>query len=48
MFATTVWANAFVKCGVRVNSIKPGLAWTQRLRGRIQALAPRENTTPVI
>ena len=48
MFANTVWANAFVRCGVRVNCINPGLGLAQRLRGRLQALAPRHNTTPVI
>jgi NAD(P)-dependent dehydrogenase (short-subunit alcohol dehydrogenase family) len=46
MLATTGWANAYARRGVRVNGINPGQTFTGRLQGRMQALAQQENITP--
>jgi NAD(P)-dependent dehydrogenase (short-subunit alcohol dehydrogenase family) len=46
MLATTGWANAYARRGVRVNGINPGQTFTGRLQGRMQALAKQENITP--
>ena len=46
MLATTGWANAYARRGVRVNGINPGQTLTGRLQGRMQALALQENITP--
>jgi NAD(P)-dependent dehydrogenase (short-subunit alcohol dehydrogenase family) len=46
MLATTGWANAYARHGVRVNGINPGQTLTERLQGRMQALAQQENITP--
>jgi NAD(P)-dependent dehydrogenase (short-subunit alcohol dehydrogenase family) len=46
MLATTGWANAYARRGVRVNGINPGQTFTSRLQGRMQALAKQENITP--
>jgi NAD(P)-dependent dehydrogenase (short-subunit alcohol dehydrogenase family) len=46
MLATTGWANAYARRGVRVNGINPGQTLTERLQGRMQALAQQENITP--
>ena len=43
MLATTGWANAYARRGVRVNGINPGQTLTGRLQGRIQNLAQQEN-----
>ena len=42
MLATTGWANAYARRGVRVNGINPGQTLTGRLQGRMQALAQQE------
>jgi len=46
MLATTGWANAYARRGVRVNGINPGQTLTGRLQGRMQAMAQQENITP--
>ena len=46
MLATTGWANAYAKRGVRVNGINPGQTLTGRLQGRMQALAQQQGITP--
>ena len=43
MLATTGWANAYARRGVRVNGINPGQTLTGRLQGRIHNLAQQEN-----
>jgi NAD(P)-dependent dehydrogenase (short-subunit alcohol dehydrogenase family) len=46
MLATTGWANAYARRGVRVNGINPGQTLTGRLQGRMSALAQQHQISP--